>query len=357
MQKILIIRFSSLGDLVLTTPVFREIKRVFPDSSISVLTSNDYGLILKNNTHIDRLIVHKRKESFEHLKKLIKKLKNERFDLIYDAHRSLRSMWIVWNLTRYGLSKKPKVWSIKKRSFQKSLLIGFKFNLLKKSPSQRIHLLRPLQNHTNLVLKDHTEVFPVKNNTFFVEKFMKKNGLFSKEFIAIGASASYSLKCWPISHFYELISGLLKKNWPIVLAGGRNEKETSQIENKFSGKLHNVAGIFSPLESAELLKQAWRTVTNDTSISHLSEAMGTPAIVFFGPTVKEFGYTPFLKESKTLETNEILKCRPCSRDGRGSCHNSDHLRCLKTISPDFVLSLIPSMDTIKKNDNSSKSRL
>jgi len=355
LQKILIIRFSSLGDLVLTTPIFREIKRVFPNSRITVLTSIEYGLILKNNANIDSLIIHKRKESFVQLKKLIKKLRDERFDLIYDAHRSLRSIWIVWNLNRYGLSKTPKVWSIKKRSLRKSLLISFKFNFLKKSPPQRTHLLRPLQEHTNLVLNDHTEVFPEKDTTFFVKKFMGKNDLFSKKFIAIGPSASYHLKCWPLSHYYELISGLLKKNWPLVLVGGENELETLQIEKKFFGKLHNVAGKFSPIESAELLKQAWRTVTNDTSICHLSEAMGTPAIVFFGPTVKEFGYAPFLKESKILETNEILKCRPCSRDGRGSCSNHENLRCLKTISPDVVLSLIPNMDSIQKKNNSSKS--
>jgi len=348
LQKILIIRFSSLGDLVLTTPIYREIKRVFPDSRITVLTSIDNGLILSNNVHIDRLIVHKRKESFVQLNKLIKELRDEKFDLIYDAHRSLRSMWIVWNLSLYGLSKIPKVWYIKKRSFRKSLLIRFKFNFLKKSPPQRTHLLKPLQDHTKLVLKTHTEIFPEKNTTFFVKKFLKNNGLFSKEFIAIGPSASYPLKCWPVTHFYELITGLLKKDWPLVLVGGENEIETTQIEKKFFGKLHNVAGKFSSLESAELLKQAWRTVTNDTSISHLSEAMGTPSLVFFGPTVKEFGYAPFLKESKMLETNEILECRPCSRDGRGNCKNPENLRCLKTISPDYVLSLIPNLNTIQK---------
>ena len=132
LQKILIIRFSSLGDLVLTTPIYREIKRVFPDSRITVLTSIDNGLILTNNAHIDRLILHKRKESFAQLNKLIKKLRDERFDLIYDAHRSLRSMWIVWNLSQYGLSRIPKVWYIKKRSFRKSLLIRFKFILLER---------------------------------------------------------------------------------------------------------------------------------------------------------------------------------------------------------------------------------
>ena len=73
----------------------------------------------------------------------------------------------------------------------------------------------------------------------------------------------------------------------------------------------------------------------------MAEAMGTPAFVFFGPTVKEFGYAPFLKGSKILETNDTVSCRPCSRDGRGKCRNSNHLLCLTTITPKKVLSLIP----------------
>ena len=74
----------------------------------------------------------------------------------------------------------------------------------------------------------------------------------------------------------------------------------------------------------------------------------SPAFVFFGPTVKEFGYQPYMKESKLLETFEKLRCRPCSKDGRGNCHNFTHLKCLTTISPERVISLIPDHEKIKK---------
>ena len=72
--------------------------------------------------------------------------------------------------------------------------------------------------------------------------------------------------------------------------------------------------------------------------------MQTPAIVFFGATVREFGYSPFLKESKVMETEEKLKCRPCSRDGRGSCSNPDKLRCLTSITPEMVLAIITELN-------------
>ena len=118
----------------------------------------------------------------------------------------------------------------------------------------------------------------------------------------------------------------------------------TKLEHYFSGSVTNASGKFTSLESAELLRHARIVVTNDTSISHLAEAMQTPAIVFFGATVREFGYSPFLKESKTMETREKLSCRPCSRDGRGRCSNPEKLKCLTSITPETVLSVIPELN-------------
>ena len=342
-KKILIIRFSALGDLVLTTPIFRELKRIFPHAQITVLTSTGDGSVLNNNPHIDNFIWHKRRESYNELNKLIKKLQKENFDIVYDAHRSLRSIWIVWHLNIFRLHTKPNVWLINKRSWQRSFLINFKINFLKNTLSQRMHLLLPLQMKTGLILNNHTELFPNINIINRIDIFLKKNHLLHKKYIAIGPSASYPLKRWPLENFNELISKLIKVNLPVVLVGGENETENTKLEQDFYGKVINAAGQFSSLESAELLRHARVVVTNDTSISHLAEAMQTPAIVFFGPTVREFGYSPFLKESKLMETEEKLVCRPCSRDGRGSCSNPEKLRCLTSITPEMVFSIITKL--------------
>ena len=343
-RKILIIRFSALGDLVLTSPIYRELKRVYPQAELTLLSSSGIGSVLLNNPHIDHYISHNRKETLAELSDLIRKLRQENFELIYDAHRSLRSLWIIWNLSGFGLFKNPQVWSINKRSWLRSLLIRFKINFLKNTPPQRQHLLRPLQDRTQLELQHHTELFPDKDAVLAVKQFMAKNKLLPNRFIAIGASASYPLKCWPIINFHVLISNLIVNRWPVVLVGGGNEKETTQLEKEFHGEIHNTAGHFSPLESAELLKHARLVVTNDTSVSHLAEAVNTPAIVLFGSTVREFGYAPFLEESEIVETNEVLSCRPCSRDGRGKCRNPNYLRCMTTITPQMVMPLIPESE-------------
>ncbi len=342
-NKILVIRFSALGDLVLTSPIFRELKRVFPNTKITLLTSAEGGSVLKNNPHIDHFIWHKRKESYSELRSLIKYLKKENFELVYDAHRSLRSIWIVWNLTKFVFHKKTNTWVINKRSWQRILLVYFKINFLKNTSSQRQHLLLPLQKHTDLLLNNHTELFPDQNTVKQIKSFLNNNNLLHKQYIAIGASASHPLKCWPIKYFKELISKLIKHDFPVVLVGGENETEDKRLEQDFSKTVINAAGKFSPLESAELLKHARIVITNDTSITHLAEAMHTPVIVLFGPTVREFGYLPFLKESKIIETKEKLSCRPCSRDGRGKCINIKKLRCMTSITPDMVLSIIPEI--------------
>jgi len=344
-KKILVIRFSALGDLVLTSPIYRELKRIYPDSEISLLTSSVQGPVLNNNPYIDKFFWHSKNVSGFLLKKLIQKLHSEKYDLIYDAHRSMKSIWIVWNLSGFGFFKYPQVWSVNKRSLRRILLIRLKINFLKKTSSQRQHLLGPLQRHTKLLLNNQTELFPDKSAVLLIQNFLKKNNLLPKKFIAIGPSASYSLKCWPLVYYNKVISSLLEQGWSIVLVGGVDEKETKLIEKEFFGKVQSVAGQFSPLETAELLKYAYTVVTNDTSVGHLAESMGTPVIVLFGATVREFGYAPFLEESKLLETKEVLDCRPCSRDGRGKCNNSDYLRCLTSVTPEMVLSLIQKPKT------------
>ena len=348
-RKILIIRFSALGDLVLTTPIYRELLHVFPEAKLTLLTSSELGSVLDNNPHVEKVIRHSRNETRTELKALIRVLRREKYDLIYDAHRSLRSIWIVWSLTGFRFFKFPKVWSINKRSWKRSFLIRFKLNFLKNTLPQRLHLLAPLQKSTEKELENQTELFPDQNAELNVKEFMDKKGLRTKQFIAIGASASYPLKCWPVSYFHELISKLHEQGWMVVLVGGKNEKETIQLEKEFSGKLLSAAGIFSPLKSAELLRHAKIVVTNDTSIAHLAEAMRTPVLVLYGATVKEFGYAPFMKESRILETNENLSCRPCSRDGRGKCRNPDYLRCLTTIYPEMVLASIPDFPDLQKS--------
>jgi heptosyltransferase-2 len=341
LHRILVIRFSSLGDLVLTTPLYRELRQAFPDAEITLLTSEGCGEVLANNPHLDHILFHPRHERFSELQALAAQLNTAAFDLVYDAHRSLRSRWLVARLTAFGLKSRPTVWVINKRGWQRLALIKFRSKRMLPVRSQREQWLLPLEQQLGRSLPQHTELFPESKSIVRVRTFMSAHHLEPKRFLAIGPSASQPLKCWPLEHFRTLIAELFQRGWPLVLVGGPDEPEPELLAEEFGDDVINAAGIFTPLESAELLRYAVRVICNDTSIAHLAEAMHTPALALFGPTVREFGYAPLLPASHLLETELDLPCRPCSKDGRGLCRNATTLQCLTSLSPEQVLRHVP----------------
>jgi len=335
-SNILLIRFSSLGDLVLTTPIYRELRKVYPDSRLTLLTSEGFGRVLENNPHLDEIIYHHRKETRNDLKELINQLRLQKFDLIYDIHNSLRSRWIGWQLKRHA--PKPELWLIEKRTLARELQIRFRWGQFFNGKSQREQWLEPLQRHHTGTLSTKTELFPSVADKNYVKAWLNQNDLQDKPFICIGASASFPLKCWPLQNFKQLVENIIQSGVSVVLVGANGEIETEELAEYFRGS-QNVfcaAGIFTILQSAALLEMANAVVANDTSIIHLAEAMRTPSIALFGPTVKEFGYAPMLAQSRLIETDLALRCRPCSRTGKGTCKNREQQICMYSISTQKV---------------------
>ena len=335
-SNILLIRFSSLGDLVLTTPIYRELRKVYPNSRLTLLTSEGFGRVLENNPHLDEIIYHHRKETRNDLEKLIDQLRLQKFDLIYDIHNSLRSRWIGWQLKRHA--PKPEHWLIEKRTLARELQIRFGWGQFFNGKSQREQWLEPLRRHHTGALSTKTELFPSVADKNYVKAWLNQNDLQDKPFVCIGASASFPLKCWPLQNFKKLIENIIQSGISVVLVGTNGEIETEELAEYFRGS-QNVfcaAGMFTILQSAALLEMANAVVANDTSIIHLAEAMRTPSIALFGPTVKEFGYAPMLAQSRLIETDLALRCRPCSRTGKGTCKNREQQICMYSISTQKV---------------------
>jgi heptosyltransferase-2 len=335
-SNILLIRFSSLGDLVLTTPIYRELRKIYPDSRLTLLTSEGFGRVLENNPHLDEIIYHHRKETRNDLENLIDQLRLQKFDLIYDIHNSLRSRWIGWQLKRHAPN--PEHWLIEKRTLTRELQIRFGWGQFFNGKSQREQWLEPLRRHHTGALSTKTELFPSVADKNYVKAWLNQNDLQDKPFVCIGASASFPLKCWPLQNFKKLIENIIQSGISVVLVGTNGEIETEELAEYFRGS-QNVfcaAGMFTILQSAALLEMANAVVANDTSIIHLAEAMRTPSIALFGPTVKEFGYAPMLAQSRLIETDLALRCRPCSRTGKGTCKNRDKQICMYSISTQKV---------------------
>lgn len=321
---------------MLTTPIYRELRKVYPDSRLTLLTSEGFGRVLENNPHLDEIIYHHRKETRNDLEKLIDQLRLQKFDLIYDIHNSLRSRWIGWQLKRHA--PKPEHWLIEKRTLARELQIRFGWGQFFNGKSQREQWLEPLRRHHTGALSTKTELFPSVADKNYVKAWLNQNDLQDKPFVCIGASASFPLKCWPLKNFKQLIENIIQSGISVVLVGTNGEIETEELAEYFRGS-QNVfcaAGIFTILQSAALLEMANAVVANDTSIIHLAEAMRTPSIALFGPTVKEFGYAPMLAQSRLIETDLALRCRPCSRTGKGTCKNREQQICMYSISTQKV---------------------
>jgi len=321
---------------VLTTPIYRELRKVYPNSRLTLLTSEGFGRVLENNPHLDEIIYHHRKETRNDLENLIDQLRLQKFDLIYDIHNSLRSRWIGWQLKRHA--PKPEHWLIEKRTLARELQIRFGWAQFFNGKSQREQWLEPLRRHHTGALSTKTELFPSVADKNYVKAWLNQNDLQDKPFVCIGASASFPLKCWPLQNFKQLIENIIQSGISVVLVGTNGEIETEELAEYFRGS-QNVfcaAGMFTILQSAALLEMANAVVANDTSIIHLAEAMRTPTIALFGPTVKEFGYAPMLAQSRLIETDLALRCRPCSRTGKGTCKNRDQQICMYSISTQKV---------------------
>ena len=335
-SNILLIRFSSLGDLVLTTPIYRELRKIYPDSRLTLLTSEGFGRVLENNPYLDEIIYHHRQETRNDLKDRIHKLRLRKFDLIYDIHNSLRSRWIGWQMKRHA----PKLehWLIEKRTLERELQIRFGWKQFFNGRSQREQWLAPLQRHHSIKLSAKTELFPSAADKNYVKVWLNQKDLQGKSFICIGVSASFPLKCWPLQNFKQLIERIIQSGVSVVLVGASGERETEELVEYFKSSQYvfSAAGIFTILQSVALLEMANVVIANDTSIVHLAEAMRTPSIALFGPTVKEFGYAPMLAQSMLIETDLALRCRPCSRTGKGTCKNRDQQICMYSISTQKV---------------------
>jgi len=326
-KKILVVRFSSLGDLILTTPFYRELKRLFPKAQVDLLTSRTFAPLFEGNPHLTQVWEFDRKDSAQ-LDLWARQIKAQDYDLAFDLHRSLRSRLLLFKA--FGAFS-PKVKKIDKRSLNRNLLLAFKINRFQGPQAQRrayLKLLEPLAQ--GLKLQGHTELFPSPQAQTKAKAILAQTGLEGKPLVALGPSASFGLKCWPKESFLELGLELAERGFGLVALGGPGDLEPPWLEEASQGKIKDLSGKLDFLESAALLSQATLAVSNDSAIVHFSEAVGRPVLALFGPTVQEFGFAPFLPQSLGVERD--LPCRPCSRNGKGKCRIKDTQACLVGLS-------------------------
>lgn len=320
--KILIIRFSSIGDIVLTTPVIRMAKKQIPNAEVHFLTKQKFKSTVEHNPYIDKLYTVKDK-----LSEVIDLLKNESYDFVVDLHKNLRSSKIKRAL-------KVESASFEKLNIEKWLLVNFKQNRM-----PDVHIVdRYLETLTQFGVKNDNQGLDYFTSDKDSVKLSELPETFKNGYLGWVIGGSYYTKMLPTNKVIEIGKRL---QMPVVLLGGPEDKEKGdEIVKRLGKNFYNACGKFSLNQSASLVQQASKIITNDTGLMHIAAAYKKPILSFWGNTVPEFGMTPYLPqqpEKSTIIEIKDLNCRPCSKLGYKKKCPKKHFYCMQLIDVDEVV--------------------
>jgi ADP-heptose:LPS heptosyltransferase len=309
-KKILILRFSSIGDIVLTTPIVRCAKKQI-DAEIHYLTKTSFKGILENNPYIDRLWTFKHSTD-----EVFAALKAENFDFVVDLHNNMRTLKL-----KAKLGTKSKAFP--KLNVQKWLYVNFKLATM-----PDIHIVeRYFETVHPLGVKSDgfgLDYFLSENDHVEIQKELPTN--FHAGYVALTLGAQFKTKCLPKEKMIELIQNL---RTPLVLLGGKEDEFLGEkLAQLFPERVVNHAGKLSLGQSASLLQQAKVVIAHDTGLMHIASAFQRPLAVIWGNTTPQIGMYPY-QTNAPLEFFEVhnLSCRPCSKIGYKQCPKK-HFKCM-----------------------------
>lgn len=334
-MKVLIIRFSSIGDIVLTTPVVRVLKTQLDNVQVHYATKLQFKSIFEENPYIDKM------HYFQNdLATFISELRNEKFDFIVDLHHNLRS-----RIIRSALLVKSA--GFDKLNVEKWLIVNLKINKL------------PNTHIVDRYLKT-TASLGVKNDSLGLDYFIPEKDIVPSEwlpdthrhgYVAYAIGAQHTTKKLPVDRMIELCH---KINRPIILLGGKEDEKVGEQIFSFFEKtadssvfeeglkemdkktaIYNACGKYNLNQSASLVKQAQYVFTHDTGLMHIAAAFKKEIFSIWGNTIPEFGMYPYRTKFTVIE-NTKLPCRPCSKIGFSDCPKK-HFKCMKEIALDFYL--------------------
>ena len=326
MKKILIIRFSSIGDIVLTTPVVRCLKQQLDGVEIHYLTKIQYRPVIEDNPYISRIFTIQHK-----IDEVLFDLNKEDYDYIIDLHKNFRSQGILFKLQKSSST-------FNKINFKKWLIVNLKINQL-----PDIHIV-------DRYLKA-VEFLGIKNDEAGLDYFIPEKdkveitslpGLFQSGYVGWAIGGNHNTKIYPIEKIIQVCREIKSS---VILLGGKEDFEKGEEINKAIGdRIFNACGKFNINQSASLVQQADKIITNDTGLMHIAAAFKKEIISLWGNTIPEFGMYPYMpgdENKSTILEVENLKCRPCSKLGYKKCPKK-HFDCMNKIDISAISALLKS---------------
>ncbi len=341
--KTLVIRFSSIGDVVLSTPFLRVLREKFPKSQIDYVTRKEYAELIRYNNNLNVTHEFDAAGGFPGLRELKRKLLRERYDLVIDLHNSLRS--------RYLRSMKGvgKIAVVDKRVRERTLLVTLKKNTYES--------IVPVADRYIETVKE----FGVANDGKGLELHLPDEVLFGvgskvaklklnrfEKVLGLCPFARHFTKEWPAEKFAEVGERFIERtDGAVMMFGGPSDVlRAASVSGKIRASAGNdrvidFTGQLSLAEAAAAMQYCDVLVSNDSGLMHIAAAMHRNVVAIFGSTVKEFGFYPPDETSRVFE-RQGLYCRPCSHIGREKCPE-EHFRCMKETGTDSVLGAVLEM--------------
>jgi ADP-heptose:LPS heptosyltransferase len=327
-MKLLVIRFSSIGDIVLTTPVLRCIKQQYPEAEVHFLVKQVFKPVIAGNPHID--FIHTLNKD---LAENITELKKIKFDFVLDLHRNLRTM-------RVKKALDVPAYTFNKLNFQKWLYVNFKWKAVMPDKSIVERYFEGLKE------------LKIKNDGQGLDYFIPKAQETRQDdipmshwagFVACVIGGSYETKKFPVDKWKAFCE---QSPYPVILLGGPEDRDDgNEIAAVDRVKVYNACGKFNITESADLVKRSRVVVSNDTGLMHIAAAFKKPVISLWGNTTPEMGMFPYFgfnnlnqnvaQLSVIMEVNN-LGCRPCSKIGYHKCPKK-HFKCMNNIPVETVI--------------------
>lgn len=340
-NKILIIRLSSMGDVILASHLVRNLKEQFPLSAIDILTSDQYSEIYENNPYLTKVIKYdKTKNNFEQKlqkKEIFQAQDSNKYDLVIDLQRNFRSKKIYSGESSYVLK-------VHKNRINKLSMVYFK-KFFSGKPRHITEIYMDTVKKLGIVddgkgleiwlpEEKESKSYPPEN---FENEILKQRNK-----IAIAPGAFHTTKRW-LPHRFSRLAEILKEkyNVEIVLIGGPKDNEIcNSIISECKIKNLDYSCSASIYESARQIDSCRLVITNDTGVMHISAARKVPVVAIFGSTAPEFGFTPFRINHEIVQIE--LGCRPCTHYGKDKCPKG-HFKCMNLIEVNDVLKAVEKL--------------
>ncbi len=337
-MKLLIIRFSSFGDIVQAIAVPQAFLNAHPEATVDWLTRSDFASLLRQQPTISKVIPYSRDEGLLGLIRLAISISREGYTHVYDAHANLRSglvMTILRFMAIFELMKGRSVSFAKrpKDRWRRFLFFKFRRQTLPRPFRGADSYHRPLSKWGLASVVPAGPQFQLKDidlPNYVVSDLLRLRERFDSV-VTLAPSAAWEMKRWPIEHWKELLTDI--SNAGFLLLGGKEDTFLEELAALDPSRILNLAGRLTLDQSSAILLQSDLVIANDTGLLHVADQMERPTIALIGPTA--FGY-PSHVTSVALE--RPLYCQPCSKDGSGNCVNSLYKRCLVELTVGSVVS-------------------